>query len=166
MRLCSRPVPNCPECGDNLIHLSNRGPHESSSAFGQYIHDRGEQDRRWREMFWMDIDGAIRKNKTRVLRIFEHKPHAGVLSKGQKEVLPLLAKALQLLASTGLVHRQSGVFVLYSDHPHDRVLVVQQKGWPQVQTWRPIELSGQVLEDFLCGEVIDDTDFEKDGIFA
>lgn len=157
MTFCTRPQKNCPECGDELIHLANRGPHESSSAFGQYVHDRGESDKRWREMFWMDIDGAVRKNRTRVLRIFEHKPMSGVLSTGQKEVLPLLAKSLQLLASTGLIHPQSGVFVLRSDHPHDLMHVEQVKGWAYTATWPPIVLSGDLLHAFLCGDVIDDS---------
>lgn len=157
MTFCSRPQKNCPECGDEMIHLANRGPHESSSAFGQYVHDRGEVDKRWREMFWMDIDGAVRKNRTRVLRIFEHKPMAGALSTGQKEVLPLLAKALQLLASTGLIHPQSGVFVLRSDHPHELMQVQQIKGWQYAETWPLTTMSGDLLHDFLCGEVIDES---------
>lgn len=155
MTICSRPVRGCPDCGDALIHQFDRGPHESSSAFGQYIHDRGEVDRVWREMFWMDIDGAIYKKRTTVLRIIEHKPHLGALSAGQREVLPHLAKALQLLAATGLVHSQSGVFVLYSDHPHDSALVHQVAGWQRTQVMPPTALAGELLDKFLQGEVIE-----------
>lgn len=145
---------DCPDCGDALIHLNNRGPHESSSAFGQFMHDNGERERAWREMYWMDVDGIIFKSRTSMLRIIEHKPHIGSLSAGQKVVLPLLAKMVQMLASTGLVHAQSGVFVLNSDPPHDEILVTQVKGWPSIAIPRPINLSGSNLEDFLCGEPV------------
>lgn len=156
MSACARPIASCPECGDSLIHQTNRGPHESSSAFGQYIHDRGEYDRgEWARMFWMDIDGAIFKQRTGVLRIIEHKPVGGGLSSGQKEVLPLLAKALQLLAATGLVHPQSGVFVIHSDHPHDRALIAQISGWKFVKVSSEFELAGDLLDSFLRGEEMD-----------
>ncbi len=148
--ICSRPVDGCTECGDTLIHQSNRGPHESSSAFGQYVHDRIGL-----EMFWLDIDGASYKLKTKVLRIIEHKPQGSVLSKGQKEVLPLLAKSIQLLASTGLVHEQSGVFVVRSDHPHDSGVVEQIEGWKSRAIWPTQDMDGQLWKDFLRGEVID-----------
>jgi hypothetical protein len=42
-------------------------------------------------------------------------PIGGQPSDGQGEILPLLAKCIQLLAATGLVHEQSGVFIVYSD---------------------------------------------------
>src|SRR5262245_14952791 len=120
---CSRPVVGCPDCGDTLIHQSNRQDDESSSEFGQYMHDRGEQDRRWREHYWLDIDGVIYKKRSRVLRIIEHKNRGGGIRPSQETVLPLLAKALQLLIATKLIHEQSGVFVAYSNHPHHSALV-------------------------------------------
>lgn len=162
MTLCLGPVRDCPECGDQLIHQMNRGPHESSSAFGQYMHDRGEKDQRWRQMYWMDVDGAIYKKSTQVLRFVEHKPPSGVLSAGQREVLPLLAKAVQLLVGTGLIHRQSGVFVLRSEHPHETICVEQVKGWPLGETWLPpTTLTGRKAEDFLRGDVIDESPREQ-----
>jgi hypothetical protein len=111
--ICSRPHPNCTECGDTLIHQFNRGPHESSSAFGQFVHDRIGI-----EMYWADVDGTIYKKRTKALRVIEHKRSDEKLSNGQREILPLLAKGLQLLAATGLIHEQSGVYIVRSDHPH------------------------------------------------
>lgn len=150
---------HCPECGDKLIHLVNRGQHESSSSFGQFIHDLGETLRGpWLQMFWMDVDGAIYKKKTSILRIVEHKPHLGTLSKGQTEVLPLLAKGIQLLTATRLLHPQSGVFVINADPPYDEILVTQQKGWPLVPVWQPVKLVGHLRDAFLRGEEVVFTD--------
>jgi hypothetical protein len=148
--ICSRPIQNCPDCGDTLIHQTNRGPHESSSAFGQFVHDRVGI-----EMFWLDVDGASFKKKTLILRMIEHKPRGGSLSSGQNTVLPLLAKSLQLLAATGLVHEQSGVFVVYSDHPHDSALVEQIGGWKSRRIWPKREMTGPIWHDFIKGEVVD-----------
>lgn len=146
----------CPECGDKMIHLTNRGPHESSSAFGQFIHDMGESLRGvWLQMFWTDIDGVIFKKKTSILRVIEHKPHLDTMSEGQKVVLPLLAKSIQLLSATGLLHAQSGVFVINADPPYDEILVTQQKGWQSVSVWRPVKLVGELRDRFLQGEVVE-----------
>lgn len=155
MSVCSRPHRNCRECGDVVIHQSNRGPHESSSAFGQFVHDKLRN-----EMYWLDVDGISYKKKTRMLRVIEHKPRHGNLSDGQKEVLPLLAKAIQILAATRLIHRDSGVFLVQSDHPHDVVFVSQIVGWGgswssrnQIEWSR--EMTGREWLDFLRGEVLD-----------
>lgn len=149
MSICSRPYPNCSECGDVLIHQSNRGPHESSSAFGQYVHDRLGN-----EMYWLDVDGVIYKKKTQILRIIEHKPHLGRPSDSQKYVLPLIAKAVQLLSATGLIHKQSGVFYVFSDHPHEVVLVEQVKGWSLRSVMAARQMSGTEWRSFLLGEEI------------
>lgn len=148
--ICSRPYPNCPECGDTLIHQDRRGPHESSSHLGQWVHDSVALD-----MFWLDIDGVSLRNETRVLRIVEGKPRGGSMSNSQKTALPLLAKAVQLLASTGLIHEQSGVFVVYSDHPHDVALVEQVKGWQSRAVQPVVELGGEAWTNFLRGKVME-----------
>lgn len=154
MSICPRPITECPDCGDILIHQSNRQEDESSSEFGQYVHDRGERDRSWREMYWLDVDGVICKKRTQVLRIIEHKNRADDLSDGQKHVLPLLAKALQLLVATRLIHSQSGVFVVYSDHPHDSARVRQIGGWGGIdKASQPRELTGIELDGFIRGDV-------------
>lgn len=156
MTPCSRPIEGCPDCGDTLIHQSNRQEHESSSEFGQYMHDRGERERRWREIYWLDVDGAVYKKRTGILRIIEHKNNGGVLRDSQRHVFPLLAKALQLLAATGLIDRQSGVFVVWSNHPHDTAVIEQQAGWSRIRVMTPREMSGPDLEEFLLGEPIPD----------
>lgn len=159
---CSRPMPGCDDCGDVMIHQCNRQEHESSSEFGQYIHDRGcrecggdQYEKRWTEMYWLDVDGAIYKKKTKILRVIEHKNRGGSLRPSQREVLPYLAKAVQLIAATGLIHRQSGVFVVYSNHPHDTAKVEQIKGWTARHVMPTREIAGDELTDFLCGEITD-----------
>lgn len=153
---CSRPVTGCPDCGDALIHQSNRQEHESSSEFGQYMHDRGEMDSRWRQMYWLDVDGIVYKKRTKVLRIIEHKNRSGDIRDSQETVLPLLAKSVQLLIATQVIHPQSGVFVAYSDHPHDSALVQRVDGWsPRPKDrWTRVELRGSQWDDFLLGELM------------
>jgi len=57
------PPQRCPVCEDRMIHQSNRGKDESSSAYGQHIHDD------YRPMFfWADIDGIIFKRATQIMR--------------------------------------------------------------------------------------------------
>lgn len=141
---------SCPDCGDRLIHQSKRGPGESSSAFGQFVHDKIG-----RVMYWADIDGAALRNKTKVLRIIEHKPPNGNPSESQKAILPLLAKAIQLLASTGLVHEQSGVFVVRSEHPHDKAQIWQIEGWAGRGKGLRTVLSGDLFRHFIEGEILD-----------
>jgi hypothetical protein len=151
--ICPRPVKRCPapECGDVLIHQTNRGPTESSSAFGQFVFDEVG-----RLMYWSDVDGVIYRRETAALRIVEHKRRGGSLSDGQKKILSLLAKSLQLLAATGLIHEQSGVFVVYSDPPYETGgLVKQFHGSSDHVVWRDQEMSGRKWLGFLQGEVVD-----------
>jgi hypothetical protein len=159
--ICARPVPNCPQCGEVLIHQTNRGPDESSSSFGQFVHEKVG-----RVMYWSDIDGVIYKKKTKVLRIMEHKRRSESLSDGQKEILPLLAKSIQLLAATRLIHEQSGVFVVHSDHPHKTGLIKQIRGWPLRAVWLDREMSGQDLLGFIQGEVVDIDDLQVERLMG
>ena len=153
---CSNPVRGCPDCGDTMIHQNNRQEHESSSEFGQYIHDRGERDPVWRQIYWLDVDGIVYKKKTKVLRIIEHKNRGGSIRDSQETVLPLLAKAVQLLVATRVVHHESGVFVAYSDHPHTSALIQKVDGWAAraKNKWPNAELAGQQWDNFLLGELV------------
>lgn len=144
---------HCPECGDRLIHQANRGHDESSSAFGQWIHDELSH-----EMHAPDLDTVIYKVSTRILRVLEHKTRGKHPSKSQNAVLPLLAKAVQLLAATGLVHPDSGVFIVYSDPPYDSASVQQVEGWAARRAKMLCgELTGQPWRDFMQGEAMDVT---------
>jgi len=94
----------CPDCQDRLIHQENRGHHESSSTFGQFVHDNFEKD------FWAgDIDQYQMRRTDKTLRVFEVKKPGGQLSSGQRELLPILADGL---AVSGPNHGylETGVF--------------------------------------------------------
>jgi hypothetical protein len=153
-------VQYCPQCHDALIHQTKRGEDESSSAFGQFVHDTLPK-----VMYWSDVDGVSYKKETNALRIVEHKRRNQLLTPGQKLILPLLAKSLQLLTATRLIHEQSGVFVVHSDDPHDGALVEQIRGWTRCAVWPEREMSGQMWFDFLQGEVVDINagDVKRDG---
>ena len=98
----------CPSCNDLLIHQAARRGDESSSVFGQFIHDQFPN-----EFYWLDIDGVIYKRTTKILRVVEHKPASGRgLSSSQRTVLPILASMLGVSRSCRLLHPESGVFVV------------------------------------------------------
>jgi len=140
----------CPECQDRLIHQSKRGSDESSSAFGQWIHDDLT-----REMFTPDIDTVVYKARTRILRVIEHKPRGMPLRRSQETVLPLLAKAIQLLAATRLVHPESGVFMVQADPPFESARVRQIDGWTRNSQPQSYEITGTKWISFMEGEVVD-----------
>lgn len=107
-------------------------------------------------MYWSDVDGVIYRWETAALRIVEHKRRGGSLSDGQKKILSLLAESLQLLAARGLIHEQSGVFVVYSNPPYETGgLVKQLPGSSDHAVWRDQEMSGRKWLGFLQGEVVD-----------
>lgn len=96
----------CPDCRDRLIHQENRGHHESSSAFGQFVHDKFGND------FWAgDIDQYQMRRTDKTFRILEVKKPGGKLSSGQRALLPILADGL---AVSGPAHgySETGVFVV------------------------------------------------------
>lgn len=145
--ICPEPLP-CQNCGDKLIHQANRGRTESSSALGQYVNGKFAKD-----FWWLDIDGVIYRKETRILRIIEHKYSGQSLTRGQREVLPLLAKSVQLLATgIGLVDSQSGVFVVHSDGPFSHACIKQVKGWTGLKVPQTFDLADQPWDAFLRGE--------------
>lgn len=117
---------DCPACGGPLIHQHQRGRHESSSAYGQHIHDDYPV-----EFDAIDLDLVIRKSTTKIVRLIEHKPDNRALSAAQERVLPLLAKGVDHLIVSGLVDRESGVFVVASAPPFREAFVrrIQPRRW-------------------------------------
>lgn len=95
----------------------HRGPHESSSALGQAIHDQlGGRGLRIHDA--VDDDGIrdsldIRASSTKIFRRIEHKEPGSGLSDAQWRMYPLYAEAIGCLATRGRVEpQQSGVFVV------------------------------------------------------
>lgn len=146
---------NCPDCGARLIHQVSRGQNESSSAYGQHIHDDHPVD-----FHWADIDGVVYKLDTGIMRIIEHKPVGGALRDSQRAILPLLAGCIDILVDQDVLHPDSGVFVVNSDPPFDTALVRRYRRSPDDGKYRPgsirdaVRLNGIDLADFETGKPI------------
>lgn len=144
----------CPSCGDKLIHQHNRSINESSSSYGQHIHnDHGN------EFYWADVDGIIYKLATGILRMVEHKPIGGTLRPSQIRILPLMAAALDVLVAEDVLHPDSGVFVVNSDPPHTHALVRRYRrdddgNWIPGRSDDAVKLEGDRLRDFETGESV------------
>lgn len=142
----------CPGCGERMIHQFGRRAHESSSAYGQHIHDDYEQD-----FYWADVDGVIYKVDTGILRIIEHKPAGVGLRPSQRAILPMLAAAVEILVADQGLHPDSGVFVVNSDYPFDAAGVrryaqdVDGKWVPGGSNRQPVQLNGSDLANFETG---------------
>lgn len=107
----------CPECGDRLIHQSNRGPKESSSLFGQWVYDDVPH-----VFDFVDLDGLVWRRSTRVLYIVEEKHGNHGLSRSQQAVLPLLGRALALLIGDGAIDPRSRVLELHGEYNGEGML--------------------------------------------
>jgi len=144
----------CPTCGERLIHQFGRGINESSSAYGQHIHDDYPQD-----FYWADIDGVIFKVDTGVLRIIEHKPAGVGLRQSQRTILPMLAAAVEFLVRDEGLHSDSGVFVVNSDHPFDTAAVRRYRRddrgkWVPGGDREAVQLNGSDLRNFETGHPV------------
>lgn len=111
MNLC---CDECPACGDRLIHQRYRRSDESSSAFGQWIHDTFPNT-----FYHADVDSAIFKRATAILRVLEVKKHGQPLKPSQTAVLPILASGVAVHIAAGELDPVSGVFKVETDEPFD-----------------------------------------------
>ena len=137
---------SCPECGDQFIHLNNRGMHESSSGLTQRIHDllprtadiidNDDPYESW-AVVRQRLDPPLWWHK-------EHKPRGKSLGTSQKFFLPRLAETIKRGVESGIWHSDSGVFVVWSDPPYDTG-AVQRIGSDK----EPVELSGTNWDEFL-----------------
>lgn len=146
---------SCASCGDRLVHQTSKSAHESSSALGQYVHDNYAKD-----FYYADIDAAVYKRATGVLRIIEHKHTGQSIRPSQKSILPLLSIAVQGLVQAGLVHPESGVFTMYASDPFDIAAVKRVSSGAKSADWASTDgaalLTGSLLTAFLTGQVIAD----------
>lgn len=113
----------CPDCNDRLIHQTMRGPHESSSGYGQHIHEHPDK-----EFYFIDLDGVTLKVRDGLIRIVENKRSDEHLSNSQRSIMPLLADGVKSLVESGRVNNQSGVFLVRSDPPYESADVRQFGG--------------------------------------
>ena len=140
----------CEHCGDDLIHQTNRGMNESSSAFGQHIHDNYETT-----FWWIDIDGIIYKKTTHIFRVIENKSRDGNLRPSQKYILPLLATIIMMLIYLNILHKESGVFLVKSDKPFDTGEIIQILPGISYHSGESIEMDKDKFDLFKSGEILD-----------
>jgi hypothetical protein len=112
-------VQRCKVCDKLLIHKGSRQRHESSSYFGQIIHNLLPA-----KFSFVDIDAALYRRSVRLLRFFEHKSPGQHHKYAQLELLQLLARTIEHIKRCpearkefGL-HPQSGVYLVEGD-PHE-----------------------------------------------
>lgn len=140
----------CPDCKERLVHQDSKGPDESTSGYGQYIHDNYGNT-----FYWMDGDGILFKKRNRMLRFIEHKEFRQQLRPSQETILPILATLIQMLVMVRVIHEQSGVFVVYSDPPYvDAITVRQIQPQWTLEFDAPITLDGVEKMHFETGEEI------------
>lgn len=151
----------CQTCGARLVHQSSKNPHESSSALGQHVHDAYAKT-----FFFADIDGAIYKRSTGILRIVEHKHPGQEIRPSQKTLLPLLSVAVQGLVDAQLVHPESGVFAMWASEPFESAAVTRVRPGAPVSTWATPKTASVLphgtLRAFLTGELLT-CDLEETG---
>lgn len=140
----------CPICKDRLIHQERRGPHEAASGLLQWIHDNVG-----RRMNVVDDDsqpGRFHVVRQRVspplVREFEHKPSGFVLKDSQRFLLPIRALGLRSAVNVGQIHPDSGVFVVWSDPPHDSGVVAQVSPVLPLMLSPRMRLTGSEWRDF------------------
>lgn len=148
--MCDRTF-KCPSCGDKLIHLRNRGPHESSSPLGQHLHDVYP-----RTFNVVDDDAEprsidVQKRTRSCVRRLEHKFPGQKLSTAQGTLLPVYAEAFGALVARGRLSDDSGVFVITCEIPPTSAEV--ERVWWTGQLRDKRELQGAQLDAFLTGEV-------------
>jgi hypothetical protein len=135
-KLCNKEH-RCADCGDKLIHQFHRGYNESSSAFGQFLHDEVtkrtsivDADHQFIDGYQLEtLDSQIHQLHfglgTQRLRVLEHKPTAGVLSQAQKWILVAWRRLIYLGIKDGHIGMDSGVFTVEADPPFDKFVVTK-----------------------------------------
>ena len=148
MTLCPYPPSYC-RCGDQLIHNSARGPHESSSAFGQHIHDHYPTT-----FYCSDIDAAILKQSTHILRVIEHKEPGREIKPSQSAILSLLAIGIDVLTNVHYLNPQSGAFAVWSSPPFATGTVGRIAADSHYRLIDRSDLSAVAFDQFKTGDVM------------
>jgi hypothetical protein len=125
---------------------------ESSSAFGQFIHDETAC-----VMFSADIDMVTYANGSKIMRVIEHKHVGRRLSGGQDTMLKILAQAIRVLIDVGQLGPQSGVFMIESNPPFEEAFITQIQRLPHVRYRNNpprYKVDKQTLIDFIQCKII------------
>lgn len=154
-------IQRCTECDRLLIHKGSRSRHESSSYFGQIVHNECPDN-----FTAVDIDLAIYRRSIRLLRFIEHKSPGQRLDRnsGQRELLELLADMIEHLKSCPQAQRQfrlhadSGSFLIEGD-PHEGNQLGDSKITNLFKGYAGPPLAPATEEDALCWvALLDGTD--------
>jgi hypothetical protein len=141
-----------------------RGPHDSSTEFGQYIHDQLE-----RKFNAIDDDRVVYVTKgalkvyarsTGILRHLEHFYPGAELSDAQKETLPLLAACFWYGVQQRVIQPGSGVFTIEAAAPFESGEIRPQLWHPTsgFRVGEPFALAGAEFARFIGtydGRVVD-----------
>lgn len=129
------------------MHWEPRGPDESTSSFGQWIHDKLPNT------FWLVDDDirpnhwSIRKLKSRIYREIEHKWRGQPVKPSEQDVMVLRAIGIQHLIAEGYISPFSGAFVFWSDAPF--ISAVAEKVAADGSYGLPIRLHGEQVKQFV-----------------
>lgn len=152
-------VQRCTECDRLLIHKGSRSPYESSSYFGQIVHNLCPKS-----FTAIDIDLAIYRRSIRLLRFIEHKSPGQHRKDAQRELLELLADVIDHLKSCPQAQRQfrlhadSGSFLIEGD-PHEGNQLGDSKITNLSKGYNGPPLAPATEEDALCWvALLDGTD--------
>lgn len=128
----------CEDCGDRLIHQHHRGQHESSSAFGQFLHDEVTK-----QTSIVDVDEqALQDTPLELveaqihqlhfvfgdiqrLRVLEHKRVGDGLSQAQRWILPVWRRLIHLGIQDRHISTSSGLYLIEADPPFDEFAVTK-----------------------------------------
>lgn len=95
-----------------MLHRGVRSQHESSSHFGQIVHNIMPV-----QFTFIDVDAAIYRERIGLLRIIEHKSPGQHQHERQRQLLEHLALVIEDARPHFDMHADSGVFLVEGD-PH------------------------------------------------
>ena len=143
----------CDDCGDRLIHQFNRGIDESSSALGQLIHDHVTKATTVVDADHQLVDGrqleAVESQLHQLhfssdlprLRLLEHKPIGGQLSRAQRWIMPIWRDLIQLGVRTSQLSTESGVYRVDASPPFIEFTMTKYLEFGREET-RVMDLAG------------------------
>jgi hypothetical protein len=155
------PIIACRWCGDMLIHQHFRGAHESSSAWGQWLHRRITD-----KTSFVDVDMQVTSHyladqihrlhftthDAQRLTILEHKKPGDKLSEAQSNIVLVWRRLIALGIKDGHISRESGLFIVECEPPWTTFdvtsLAEDVDGTPHTEKFRKSE---REMVDFVGG---------------
>lgn len=117
----------CPDCNDMLIHQYYRKAHESSSAFGQWLHRRITGDTSFVDVDMQFADDSFladqihrlhfAPHETQRFVVLEHKKPGDHLTEAQRNIMPVWRRLITLGIHDGLISSRSGLYTVEAGPP-------------------------------------------------